>query len=216
MKRILLITALVGLFAGQASAALYTPDVAYFLTLDDVAATDAHNAGLNSPTTNPALYGGYLGMMQGAVGFYGNLEDGADGDNFASVKWGDPGANLALDLSSYTGYELFIANDNQSQWDVALHLTAGGVEYNTTAAYTTVLPSGSTVLLLDFAAASIPGTDWDDVSDIGFYVRGQMSGASGYPTNPDGYHVSVVPVPAAVLLGLLGLSAAGLKLRRFA
>jgi len=37
-----------------------------------------------------------------------------------------------------------------------------------------------------------------------------------YPSYSDDFHVSLVPVPAAVILGMLGLGAAGWKLRKFA
>jgi hypothetical protein len=47
-------------------------------------------------------------------------------------------------------------------------------------------------------------------------TTGTWFGEGGFRTNQGSVDASVVPVPAAVLLGFFGLSAAGLKLRRFA
>jgi hypothetical protein len=54
--------------------------------------------------------------------------------------------------------------------------------------------------ILDWAYVSWDGTDWsiDTLCPV-----------------PEGGDIQLVPVPVAVLLGLLGLGAAGLKLRRF-
>ncbi|MBN1805949.1 MAG: hypothetical protein JW837_11925 [Sedimentisphaerales bacterium] len=216
MKKSLLFALVIGLFAVQANAAMYTLTTSYALTLNDIAYSDWHAAGANSPTINPALYGGYLGGMQGSVGFYGHLEDLGDGDTYADVQWGNSGSPLNLDLSGFTGYELFMANDNQSQWEVALYLVAGGTEYNTTSSYVSILPGSATNVVLDFSSLGISALDLADVDDIGFYIRGNMTGGEGLPTNPDGYHISIVPVPGAILLGILGMGIAGLKLRKFA
>lgn len=73
---------------------------------------------------------------------------------------------------------------------------------------------------------SLSTTDWEffDVTSslevgkelIGFSVYGYTTGGSPNDrTYLDDVTLSVVPVPGAVLLGLFGLSAAGLKLRRF-
>ena len=56
----------------------------------------------------------------------------------------------------------------------------------------------------------------DDIDEYGFRVMGLMTGQDGNPSQGDAFHVSVVPVPGAILLGLLGLGAAGIKLRKFA
>jgi hypothetical protein len=47
-------------------------------------------------------------------------------------------------------------------------------------------------------------------------TTGTWFGEGAFTTNQGSVDASVVPVPAAVLLGFFGLSAAGLKLRRFA
>lgn len=57
---------------------------------------------------------------------------------------------------------------------------------------------------LDFGA----DRDFSTLQDIGFIIE------TGSSTG-DTFHTSVVPVPGAVLLGMLGLGAVGIKLRRF-
>jgi len=51
-------------------------------------------------------------------------------------------------------------------------------------------------------------------SDSYAYNSGQLTGGSGFIAVPD--TDTVVPVPGAVLLGMLGIGIAGLKIRRFA
>jgi len=53
--------------------------------------------------------------------------------------------------------------------------------------------------------------DFGYVGDIGFESRFHGAAGGGYD-----FHTSVVPIPTSVLLGLLGLTAAGLGLRRLA
>jgi len=52
------------------------------------------------------------------------------------------------------------------------------------------------------------------VHDIDIFFAERHYSASGFQLN--GFDDAVVPVPGAVLLGILGLSAAGIKLRKFA
>jgi len=217
MKRFLLLSMVLGLFAGQASAGPYTLTQAYALTLDDVAYSDGGAMDALSPTTSTDTYGL---AMQGQVGFFGSLDDTDGGDKLASVTMGDPGANLSLNLSSqgYTEYRLFMANDDDDLWSVALYIkTLDGLDQTP---FVELAGYSSATLVLDFATFGIVDAELADVDDIGFIIQGDLkfSGSSnpGYPSDPDFYHVSVVPVPAAVILGLLGLGVAGWKLRRFA
>lgn len=170
------------------------------------------------PTTDEDTYGT---DMQGAVGYYGSLDD-TNGNDLAWVKLGDPGADLSLNLSGYSDYGLFVGNDNQNTWGARLHLTAGGTEY--VSSWESFATKTSKNLLLDFADALYPdGSSAGDitaslgsVSDIGLYIRGNLTGVTPFPSDPDVYHMSVVPAPAAVILGLLGLGTAGIKLRKYA
>jgi len=106
----------------------------------------------------------------------------------------------------------YFQNDNDDIWEVQLfyvHTTSG--EY--ASAWTSLAGDGGSAYL----STGGPGTglDLDDISDIGFRIRGDMLNGD-YPSSGDAFHISLVPVPGAVLLGLLGLGAAGWKLRKFA
>lgn len=214
MKRFVLVIMVLGLIAGPASAAMYTLTQAYALTLDDVAYSDAGGFSFmpsDSPTTNNITYNGG-GPMQEEVGFFGGLDD-TNSDGYAWVKMGDPGADLNLDLSSYSQYWLPVANDDQDRWDVRLYLTtAGGGE--SVSDWVELNPVSDYDFVWDIGGIG----DLANVVDIGFYIRGHLvgPGVTGYPSDPDAYHVSVVPVPAGVILGVLGLGVVGWKLRRFA
>ena len=65
---------------------------------------------------------------------------------------------------------------------------------------------------------------WDDADGAGPYMDGQNPGTMAWGGSYNGrlhYGVTVfeptmIPVPGAVLLGILGLSVVGVKLRKFA
>ncbi|UCD30437.1 MAG: hypothetical protein JSV03_08215 [Planctomycetota bacterium] len=203
-----------------ASAAMYTLSQSYALTLDDIYYSDDGYMSSNSPTTSNLIYNNN-GPMQGIVGFYGTLDDiDIDGNALALVKLG-AGYDLGLNLggSGYTDYTLFVANDNQSIWDVRLFITIGGTEY--TSDWVSLSAHDSTNLTLNFAGKGITDAMLADVEDIGFYIQGDLKYVEGvyddYPTDPDGYHISIlVPTPTAVILGILGLGVVGVKLRKYA
>jgi hypothetical protein len=206
MKRILLTVLVVGLLAGQASAGMYTIDRdtaklftqqnapnasnQLFLSIDNPGtAVSTINWTIDLPT-----WFEYGGPMTYAVGFVGQLnalqimQIGLDGD-----LPGNDGASL-------DSLGLFVSNDdNNDPWGVRLYLA--GVSY-AVPSFTILAPGDQAFLSLNFT----PGT----VTEFGFEVD--------YPkvTGSDNFHISVVPVPAALILGLLGMGAAGLRLRRFA
>ncbi|OHB76351.1 MAG: hypothetical protein A2Z25_21175 [Planctomycetes bacterium RBG_16_55_9] len=221
MKRILLFTLMIGLFAVQASAALwevdkptalgftdFTVDAGGYVT-DGLSIYDGPNTKVSGP--GGPVYGGT--GMSGQVGFTANI-----GSN---TEFGDVTANIynadasGVTGGTYDGISMYVQNDNNSHWSYQLFYEVAGTEYNSGAFVHTVGGGGSAVLT---TGAPGGGLDLDDIDVIGFRILGHnMGGADlGEPSNPDTFHTSVVPIPGAVLLGLLGLSAAGIKLRKFA
>jgi hypothetical protein len=132
--------------------------------------------------------------MQLEVGFLGQLADtevmmiGKDGPLPTP-----PGGG------SYDSLGVAVANDDDDWWSVRLYLE--GATY-TPPALTNLDPGASSFITL---------SGWTgDVTGFGFEINYEGSRGS------DNFHISVVPLPAAVILGMLGLGAAGIRLRRFA
>ena len=69
--------------------------------------------------------------------------------------------------------------------------------------------------LVDLAEKAIDDNDWKNTNIMVMSLWNDYSCANGYSGNAQD-HLVRVPVPGAILLGLLGLGAAGLKLRKFA
>ena len=206
MKRVRLLVLAVGLLAGQAFADMYVLDSGTAMQFNTwgVSAGDIGDKILG-PTTNPVTYGG---PMQGSVGWAGWLMD-TTGDHYATMTISASG-NLGR-TASYDGFQAFFANDDDDPWDVQLFVqkkTSAGGE-RTGSGWTSLARGASTFITWNTAF------DFDDVADFGLDVRGHFL-PGGSPSNPDAFKISAVPVPGAVLLGVLGLAAAGVKLRRFA
>jgi hypothetical protein len=149
-------------------------------------------------------YGSGKGNMTYDVGFTGNLYDN-DQSRYATVTIGLTNPGLS---GTYDGFELPIANDDDDVWNYRAYVTtSGGTTYSN---WTVGVDPGSNQTL----SVSTPGLNYGGVTGIGFELQWDRllnEGASG-----DDYNVSVVPVPGAVLLGMIGLSIVGVKLRRFA
>jgi hypothetical protein len=155
--------------------------------------------------------------MSGQVGFEGGLTGdiavppyGGTGEMQISYG-GSPGLSGGL----YDGISCYFQNDNNSKWSYQLFYLIGGVEYNS-GAFVEVNPLGGSTSLSTGAPQG--GLDLGTITNIGFRIQGNNMGSGDprYPSYSDDFHTSLVPVPGAVLLGFLGLGAAGLKLRRFA
>ncbi len=234
MKRILLLGLVVGLFAGQASAALWEVDRPTALgftaqamlqgtsTLDNLSVYDGPVTKIHGP--GPDEFGpmsGQVGFEAGVVGDVGFPDYG--GTAVMQISYG---GNPGLSGTDYDGISLYIQNDNQSKWSYQLFYTIGGaVDLNGIVTGGTEFNSGAFVELPGLHSSTVlstgalgGGLDLGTISNIGFRIQGNhMGGLDGtYPSYSDDFHTSVVPVPGAVLLGFLGLGAAGLKLRRFA
>jgi hypothetical protein len=197
----LLSALVVGLVSGQGRASTtFTLDKDTALLLHQVSVSPG-DVGLPFWVTDSlAVYGG---PMQGTVGYVGLLFD-SNGDLSASTRIGAAGTAALGSIQtagSYTGFELFLANDDDDPWQVQLYIDAGSTSYFS--GFTT-LPSGAgSTLMLSFGTT----IDFAQVTDIGFEIRGDFSGTS--PSNPDFFHISAVPqpipAPGALLLTLVGI-----------
>jgi hypothetical protein len=165
--------------------------------------------GTDQIPSGPGIYGSNTMIMQ--VGFTGNLTEGKpeggdlDGSATALIGIVDK-EGLGLTGVYDDGFALPLANDNGDVWRYrAFYILEDSIVYSSQAVLN---PDTSTTLY-------IPGSlDLSDLYGIGFeiqWVTADNDGKTG-----DQYSTSVVPVPGAILLGLLGMSAAGIKLRRFA
>ena len=230
MKRFILFCMVVALFAGQASADLYYMDTSTAADLGQlsVGGTSAEDtAVLNYVGYNPGgsgdkisgtqdFYGSTSGMYYN-VGFAaylqdtgGGLEGAPDGDAWMKIGLLDSSTALGALISAsdtYAGFALPVSNDNNSGWMYKLYVdTTGG--YYESASWTPLGADVHVLLTLEFGA----DVDFGTLEDIGFIV-----GFEGQALNhEDTSHTSVVPVPAAVILGMLGLGVAGIKLRKYA
>jgi len=158
--------------------------------------------------TGPAIYGN----MAGEVGFFGGLAgDTLPGTAVMEISF--TGA-LALSGSGFDGITAFVANDNQSLWSYQLFYV-DSVYGERTSGWVELPPLGGNTYITA-PASSLGSLDLSNVTNIGLRVKGQNMGGTDdkYPSYSDDFHVSLVPVPAAMLLGVLGLGTAGLRLRR--
>jgi hypothetical protein len=226
------------LSAVPASAAMFTLNHDAAMMLWDVFENPENaTSALTFVTDDTVTYGQ---PMSGEVGFVGTLyTHPADpyypfaqmglGANFWGTSSTGSGATTAQVIGTALGtaptnslvgfdtYTLYIENDNNSEWSVNIFLNTGYVDQGETNnwyqnGWTVLLPGQSVTLSIDLTSVA----NLNHVTNIGFQVGGDLTNLSGNPSDPDIYHISVVPVPAALLLGMLGLSAAGFKLRRFA
>jgi len=224
MKRFLLFCMVVGLFAGQAFAELYTMGTGHAVLLRAISYSDTgplndlswigYNDGTSSNLTQngtrTAGTGNYNENMWYAVAFSGSLFD-TTGDNRASVEIGAAGEDVLSSIQlagEFTGFYLPISNDNDDTWQYMLYVETATARYETD--WTPLSADTHTVLTLNFLDEfNNPVTlDFADLTDIGFGVQSTKA--------QDFFHASVVPVPAAVILGILGLGVVGIKLRKYA
>ncbi len=201
MKHILLSVAAVCLLAGQASAGLYTLDYSTALTFNKLAGSGLLNGvydGLATPPNqweyqNPWLPAqAYPSPMLGDVGFVGSLS--------GNQSWMRIGATGTFGTGTTSSFGAWLGNDDQSAWEVRL------VANNTPESTWTSISPGQ-FLWFDMPVSG-------PLTMIGFEVR-LNTGLTPTPSPSDSFNISAVPIPAAVLLGMLGLGVAGMKLRKF-
>lgn len=211
MKRFLLFLAVVGMLAAQASAAdweLDHPTALQFTSSALLPNTDGDTMGPLS--LHPFGTGGYGSTwpIGGTVGFKANLKDGLGGDSVvgAEIYTSSP---TGLPGGLWDGITAHFWNDNNSAWELQLSYTktgAGAGIYSSS--WVPINPNNNQYLT---AASFGPSTlDLSTITKLGFNIRHVST-----PEFSDDFHVSV-PVPGASLLGILGVSVAGMKLRKFA
>ena len=217
MKRVLIFCVVIGLFAGQASAAPYfldEPTARSFteLTVTSVPPNPPGTATLQLVIDNPGLAlspvylnigwidpdgplpGLYGETMQLEVAFAGHMIGIQPGDYVLSI-------GTAGGLAGFDSLVIPIANDNDD-----VYRYHAFVSYNNM--FTTV--QGPALDLAEDTKGTVSVAVGAGVTHFGFDI--DLLG----PSSSDDFHTSVVPVPAAVILGILGLGVAGLKLRKYA
>ncbi|MDT8301692.1 MAG: hypothetical protein RQ760_09425 [Sedimentisphaerales bacterium] len=208
MKRILLISLILGLCAGQSYAGYYVPNQATVSTMDlqGTGTNTIMNSSLSVYNDSPSV---------GSTTFTASMMYTLDGGltrtyGLASTSIGL--TSLSLDLTSYTGFAMDLQNTNDDEWFVKLYIK--GTDLDATSGMVSLLPNtSSTLLAIDFTGLNVA-----DVTDIGFRVFGNMDSSPLSnlinPSNGDEFGVAVVPIPETILLGLLGLGMGGWKLRK--
>jgi hypothetical protein len=225
MKRILLFTLVICLFAGQASAALYYQmDATTAAAMRLLSTSTGDTATLDYVGYNPGgsgdwvfgattEYGAGEGNMFYAVGFTGDLNDD-DRNAYSDVGADSAIATLGITSPSlpavnYDGFLLPVSNDNDDTWLYQAYVTTATNTY-ISGWSTGLAPDTQTTLLVN-----TPNMDYSTaVTGIGFQIRWDRS--LNNERTGDDYNTSVVPVPGAILLGILGLSVASIKLRKYA
>ncbi len=212
MKRIVLFSLIVGLLAVQADAALYQLDASTARQFTQLSTNSAaydlqlviDNPGTAGSTTyvddgfhgSPAAYGD---TMQYAVGFAGSTSNQV-------VSGVDPeiwiGKSFAGEFAVSDTLRIDIANDNDDT-------------YTYTAWYSTdslgTIVQGTSLTLTEDTVGSVSVVVGGAPTHFGYTLE-----LDPLASTPDAFHTSVVPVPGAVLLGFLGISVAGVKLRKYA
>ena len=182
----------------------------------------SYYVGYNPGDLADRVFGAYSSFgadMNLEVGFTGNLVDNGGGDsaiaqiglvNLVTPPGGAP-TYSPLGLSGlYDSFLLPISNDDDDIWRYQAYVTVGNTLTPTyVSSWTTLTPETETELLVSFSEI-----DFSTVTGIGFEIEWKPS-INGYKGS-DEYHTSVVPTPTAVLLGILGLGAVGIKLRKYA
>jgi len=204
MKRVLLSVLMICLLVGQASAEMYTLDYATALDFRQLPAdgssgtlmgvfNDIEQVYVFAPEGFPEemVVSQYEEAMQGEVGFVGFLS--------GNLSWMRIGL-LEDDFGTYSGFRTFLANDNENTWDV--RLVANGVPDDE---WVPIAAGESRWLELPFNSTGL--------TMIGFDVR-LNTGVFNPPSITDWTHISVVPLQGGVILGILGLAAAGWRLRK--
>lgn len=204
MRRIALITVICAFIAAPASADLVDPDAFAVGTDISNAFAGVSLSALGSGwggVTGPEVYAinSAAQPLEPFSASTGSLVFGHSG--FYPHLWMDPGTiQLRADFAlGATDVQLDFIGNNHSDFGQLLAYDAGGTLVDS--AYTGQLTLSAVETL------TVSG-------DISYVIGGGINTASSL--GMDNLQFTPVPVPGAVLLGMLGLSVASLKLRKFA
>jgi hypothetical protein len=189
------------------------PTTAYGMTQLAVSDSTTQNylsyVGYNTGASPDLLYGDTMTYM---VGFSGHLQE-TTGDDSAIITIGlgtlDGSGTLSLS-GTHDNFLLPISNDNNQIWRFQAYVWVNGDSSPLVSGWEQLVSEEQTNLIV-----STTGLDYSTVSGIGFMIEWKPS-INGNSTSDDFHASVVVPTPAAVILGILGLGAVGIKLRKYA
>ena len=230
MKKLIVLGVVVGVLltvSTVSNAEMYEMDVATAINMRMLSASDSDDyssleyVGYNPGAGIDRVYGvmpQYGDNMVYSVGFAGTIYAGVSGEaGEADLTIGLYNASGLGISGEYDAFLLPLSNDNDDTWSYQAFVT-----YNLGQGEVTVT-SGDFVDLVHDTGTSLVvstlGLDYSKVVGIGYTIKwlnaNNPDGRGGYRTG-DVFHTSVVPVPGAILLGLLGIGSAGLRLRKYA
>ena len=134
-------------------------------------------------------------------------------DDYRRFSSEDSTALSTLDTWMHDGYGITISISG----GMAHQITAWGYEYDAVSGdYTGIYVTDSDDSVDKLQLYGLSYTDPAGVLPLAWYMSGDSYGTGSTNYISEVVALQIVPVPGAVLLGILGLSVAGLKLRRFA